>query len=48
MNTVNKYTWLGFSSILIWASLVAVVKLITEQVTPERWSHMFEQLKAYL
>ena len=34
MNTVNKYTWLGFSSILIWASLVAVVKLITEQVTP--------------
>ena len=31
---INKYTWLGFSSILIWACLVAVVKLITEQVTP--------------
>ena len=31
---LNKYTWIGFSSILIWASLVAVVKLITESVTP--------------
>lgn len=34
MNALNKYTWLGFSSILIWASLVAVVKLVTQQVTP--------------
>lgn len=27
---MNKYTWLGLFSILIWASLVAVVKLLTE------------------
>lgn len=34
MNSIHKYTLLGFSSILIWASLVAVVKLITESLTP--------------
>lgn len=34
MNTIQKYNWLGFSSIFIWASLVAVVKLITEALTP--------------
>lgn len=26
----NRYTWLGLSSILIWASLVGIVKLVTE------------------
>ena len=30
----NKATLLGFSSIFIWASLVAVVKLITESLSP--------------
>lgn len=31
---LNRYTLLGLSSIVIWASLVAVVKLITEQLSP--------------
>ncbi|WP_218945334.1 aromatic amino acid DMT transporter YddG [Acinetobacter sp. YH12239] len=31
---MNQYTWLGLSSILIWASLVAVVKLVTESLSP--------------
>lgn len=31
---MNKYTWLGLSSILIWASLVAVVKLVSEAFSP--------------
>lgn len=47
MNTVNKYTWLGFSSILIWASLVAVVKLITEQVTPVSGIAMIYSFSAF-
>lgn len=34
MKQINRYTWLGLSSILIWASLVAVVKLITESISP--------------
>jgi drug/metabolite transporter (DMT)-like permease len=34
MNMTQKYTWIGLSSILIWASLVAVVKLITDDLTP--------------
>lgn len=34
MNITSKYTWLGLSSIFIWSSLVAVVKLITEALTP--------------
>ena len=33
-NSVNSATGIGLSSILIWASLVAVVKLITESLTP--------------
>lgn len=33
-NSVNSATCIGLSSILIWASLVAVVKLITESLTP--------------
>ncbi|WP_441365752.1 aromatic amino acid DMT transporter YddG [Acinetobacter lwoffii] len=31
--SVNLATWIGLSSILIWASLVAVVKLITESTS---------------
>lgn len=31
---MNRYTWLGLISILIWASLVGVVKLITESLSP--------------
>ena len=34
MKAFNKATLIGFSSILIWASLVAVVKLITESLSP--------------
>ena len=34
MKAFNKATWIGLSSILIWASLVAVVKLITESLSP--------------
>lgn len=34
MTHSQKYTWLGLSSILIWASLVAIVKLITDALTP--------------
>ena len=34
LNKLNRYTWMGLSSILIWASLVAVVKLITESLSP--------------
>lgn len=34
LNKLNPYTWMGLSSILIWASLVAVVKLITESLSP--------------
>lgn len=34
MKAFNKATLIGLSSILIWASLVAVVKLITESLTP--------------
>ncbi|MGA9698561.1 MAG: EamA family transporter, partial [Acinetobacter sp.] len=34
MKACNKATLIGFSSILIWASLVAVVKLITESLSP--------------
>ncbi|RKG36847.1 aromatic amino acid DMT transporter YddG [Acinetobacter rongchengensis] len=34
LNRLNRYTWMGLSSILIWASLVAVVKLITESLSP--------------
>lgn len=30
----NRYTWLGLSSILIWASLVGMVKLVTEVLSP--------------
>lgn len=30
----NRYTWLGLSSILIWASLVGIVKLVTEVLSP--------------
>ena len=30
----NSATFIGLSSILIWASLVAVVKLISESLTP--------------
>ncbi|AMW79870.1 aromatic amino acid transporter [Acinetobacter sp. TGL-Y2] len=30
----NHYTWLGLSSILIWASLVGIVKLVTEVLSP--------------
>nr|WP_174507336.1 aromatic amino acid DMT transporter YddG [Acinetobacter sp. Marseille-Q1620] len=33
-NPSNKATLIGLSSIFIWASLVAVVKLITEALTP--------------
>lgn len=31
---MNKYTWLGLSSIFVWASLVAVVKLVSEAFSP--------------
>src|SRR5690606_41607403 len=31
--SINLATWIGLSSILIWASLVAVVKLITESTS---------------
>ncbi|MEG0482669.1 MAG: aromatic amino acid DMT transporter YddG [Acinetobacter sp.] len=34
MKHLNHYTWIGLSSILIWACLVAVVKLITESLSP--------------
>ncbi|ENV31542.1 aromatic amino acid DMT transporter YddG [Acinetobacter gerneri] len=34
LHPLNKATLLGFSSIFIWASLVAVVKLITESLSP--------------
>lgn len=30
----NRYTWLGLSSILIWASLVGMVKLVSEVLSP--------------
>lgn len=31
---MNRYTWIGLSSILIWASLVGMVKLVTESLSP--------------
>lgn len=31
---MNRYTWMGLTSILIWASLVGVVKLVTESLSP--------------
>jgi len=34
MKMLNKHTWMGLSSIIIWASLVAVIKLITESLSP--------------
>lgn len=34
MPSVQRYTWLGISSILIWASLVAIIKLVSEQLSP--------------
>lgn len=34
MQRANRYTWLGLSSILIWASLVGIVKLVTEALNP--------------
>jgi hypothetical protein len=34
MKAVNQATGIGFSSILIWASLLAVIKLITESLSP--------------
>lgn len=34
MASMQRYTWLGVSSIVIWASLVAVIKLVSEQLSP--------------
>lgn len=31
---MNRYTWIGLSSILVWASLVGMVKLVTESLNP--------------
>jgi drug/metabolite transporter (DMT)-like permease len=34
MAPIQRYTWLGISSIFIWASLVAIIKLVSEQLSP--------------
>lgn len=31
---MNRYTWMGLSTILIWSSLVGIVKLVTESLNP--------------
>lgn len=31
---MNRYTWMGLSTILIWSSLVGIVKLVTESLSP--------------
>ena len=34
MASAQRYTWLGISSIVVWASLVAIIKLVSEQISP--------------